>query len=56
MTTLAQGNPGLFEGLDTHEDESREAQRRADKWMIAGTLLMGTACSASSVFLSSSGD
>jgi len=27
--------------LDEHLEESRRAQRRADKWLIAGTLLMG---------------
>jgi hypothetical protein len=30
-------------GLDDHVDESREAQRQADKWLISGTVLMGTA-------------
>jgi hypothetical protein len=38
MTTLTFGS-----GLDDHADESRLAQREADKWMIAGTILMGTA-------------
>ncbi len=27
---------------DQHHEESRAAQRRADKWLIAGTVLMGT--------------
>ena len=27
--------------LDAHHDESRQAQRRADKWMIVGAALMG---------------
>jgi hypothetical protein len=29
-------------GYDEHLERSREAQRRADRWLIAGTLLMGT--------------
>jgi hypothetical protein len=29
--------------LDDHADLSREEQRRADRWLIAGTILMGTA-------------
>ena len=28
-------------GLDEHHEESRLAQRRADKWMIVGAGLMG---------------
>lgn len=28
--------------LDAHEDESRRAQREADRWLIVGTILMGT--------------
>jgi hypothetical protein len=28
-------------GLEGHHDESQLAQRRADKWMIAGAALMG---------------
>jgi hypothetical protein len=28
-------------GLKEHHDESRQAQRRADKWMIVGAALMG---------------
>jgi hypothetical protein len=28
--------------LDQHHDESRRAQREADRWLIAGTILMGT--------------
>jgi hypothetical protein len=28
-------------GLDEHYDESHDAQRRADKWMIIGAALMG---------------
>jgi len=30
-------------GYDDHVAESKEAQRGADKWMISGTILMGTA-------------
>ncbi len=28
-------------GLDDHHEQSRLAQRRADKWMIVGAALMG---------------
>ncbi|CAO5171474.1 EXPERA domain-containing protein [Frankia sp. AiPs1] len=28
---------------DDHTEESREAQRQADRWLISGTILMGTA-------------
>ncbi|OAN36882.1 hypothetical protein [Mycolicibacterium iranicum] len=28
--------------LDQHHDESKRAQRQADRWLIAGTVLMGT--------------
>ncbi|HBO92497.1 MAG TPA: hypothetical protein DD667_04390, partial [Gammaproteobacteria bacterium] len=31
-----------FGVYDAHQDNSKQAQWRADKWMIAGTLLMGT--------------
>ena len=31
-----------FGRYDAHQDESKQAQRRADKWMISGTVLMGT--------------
>jgi hypothetical protein len=34
MTTLA---------LDAHHQESRQAQWRADKWMMVGVFFMGTA-------------
>ena len=37
--TLLGGN----NAYDAHHDTSRLAQRRADRWMIAGTLFMGTA-------------
>jgi hypothetical protein len=30
-------------GLDEHMEQSRRAQRRADKWLISGSLLIGTA-------------
>ena len=30
-------------GLDEHMEESRRAQRHADKWLISGSLLIGTA-------------
>jgi hypothetical protein len=40
-TTVILG--GGSAGLNDHADQSREAQRRADRWMIAGTILMGTA-------------
>ena len=28
--------------LDEHEERTRAAQRRADRWLITGTVLMGT--------------
>ena len=31
-----------FGAYDAHQSESKQAQWRADKWMIGGTLLMGT--------------
>jgi hypothetical protein len=30
-------------GLDEHVEQSRLAQRQADKWLISGSLLIGTA-------------
>ena len=30
-------------GLDEHMEASRRAQRQADKWLISGSLLIGTA-------------
>src|SRR3954462_7175434 len=33
----------LTSGLDEHMEASRLAQRRADKWLISGSLLIGTA-------------
>lgn len=41
MTTLTQGK-APFGGYDAHQESSKSAQTRADKWMIGGTLLMGT--------------
>ncbi len=35
------GSAGIT--YDDHVDESRLAQKRADRWLIAGTILMGTA-------------
>jgi len=40
-TTATTGAGGI--GYDDHVEESRLAQRAADKWMIPGTVLMGTA-------------
>ena len=34
---------GLATGLDEHLETSRLAQRQADKWLISGSLLIGTA-------------
>jgi hypothetical protein len=31
-----------FGAYDAHQDDSKQAQWQADKWMIGGTLLMGT--------------
>ncbi|MBH0778049.1 hypothetical protein [Nocardia bovistercoris] len=39
-TTGAAATPSV--SFDEHDRLSREAQRRADYWLIAGTLLMGT--------------
>jgi len=33
---------GGFLNLDAHEQESRRAQRQADIWLIAGSMLLGT--------------
>ena len=43
MTTHLAATGGGSIGYDDHVDESQEAQREADKWMIGGTILMGTA-------------
>src|SRR6266508_5577019 len=40
ITTLSGGGGRR---LDEHTDESKAAQRAADKWMISGVILMGTA-------------
>jgi hypothetical protein len=37
-----QLNTAKFSDYNNHQSMSTEAQRRADKWMIGGTLLMGT--------------
>ena len=34
---------GIEAGLDDHMEESRLAQRQADKWLISGSILIGTA-------------
>ncbi|MFD1815522.1 hypothetical protein [Rhodococcus gannanensis] len=36
------GPPSTGHGLDGHEEASRAAQREADRWLIAGTAVMGT--------------
>ena len=44
LNRLSAGKPassGEGLSLDEHHDESRLAQRRADKWMIVGAALMG---------------
>jgi hypothetical protein len=41
MASITQGSPG-FGAYDTHQADSAAAQWKADKWMIAGTILMGT--------------
>jgi hypothetical protein len=40
---LASTGPVLSTGYDEHYDKSRQAQSQADKWLIAGTITMGTA-------------
>ncbi|BCO35900.1 hypothetical protein BMW24_008135 [Mycobacterium heckeshornense] len=35
-------SPAASLSFDQHQDESRRAQRQADRWLIAGTILMGT--------------
>jgi len=39
---MSNSNPIVGAAYDAHEEASRQAQRRADKWMIAGALWMGT--------------
>lgn len=38
----AAGRSTNQSGYDEHYDESRRAQREADRWLIVGTILMGT--------------
>ena len=40
---LAATGPALSTSYDDHHDRSRQAQSQADKWLIAGTITMGTA-------------
>ena len=40
--TAATPSPGGLLTLDDHDEQSRKAQRSADKWLIAGALLLGT--------------
>ena len=40
-STIKASVPSGSVNLEEHHDESRTAQRRADKWMIAGAALMG---------------
>lgn len=41
VTTAIPGGGSL--SLDDHADDSKAAQREADRWLISGTILMGTA-------------
>ena len=41
-TNLAAAGGGTI-GYDDHVDESQRAQKEADRWLIGGTILMGTA-------------
>lgn len=43
MTTITNTSSGSFGNYDAHQSDSAAAQLRADKWMITGTILMGTA-------------
>jgi hypothetical protein len=43
MATVLQQSPSGMGVYDAHEEKSRQVQRQADKWMIAGALLMGSA-------------
>ena len=40
MNTISLGAGNAYDG---HQEQSRQAQKQADKWMIAGTFFMGTA-------------
>lgn len=42
MATTTGHKADTFGAYDAHEEDSSKAQWRADKWMIAGTILMGT--------------
>jgi hypothetical protein len=42
-TEIAPPDPVDDLTLDEHDELSRRAQRQADRWLIAGTILMGTA-------------
>jgi hypothetical protein len=39
LTSVA---PGLSTSYDEHHEKSRQAQAKADKWLIAGTIIIGT--------------
>ena len=43
MTAITNTQSGNFGNYDAHQSDSAAAQARADKWMIAGTIMMGTA-------------
>jgi hypothetical protein len=43
MTTTDPATGARATGYDEHADASKRAQREADKWLISGTILMGTA-------------
>src|SRR5919197_4519525 len=43
MTVPAAQASASRAGLNEHMEESRLAQRRADKWLISGSILIGTA-------------
>ncbi|MGV0800540.1 hypothetical protein ABQF26_26445, partial [Mycolicibacterium elephantis] len=36
-------NTVVGSGLDEHMERSRQVQRQADKWLISGSVLIGTA-------------
>ncbi|CQD16873.1 hypothetical protein BN970_03621 [Mycolicibacterium conceptionense] len=42
-STRPAAGPASASGLDEHMEASRLAQRQADKWLISGSLLIGTA-------------
>ena len=43
MSSVTGTSPSGFGAYDAHQNDSAAAQWQADKWMIAGTILMGTA-------------